>query len=57
MINGNSLIAKGLNTYVNKLFMFIILNKCANISKNLFLLCYYIVCRLMFYLINFRIRL
>ena len=49
MINGNqmhlhpimSLIAKGLNTYVNKVFIFLILNTFAYISRNLFLCCYY----------------
>ena len=57
MINGNrmhmssisSLIAKGLNTYVNKVFLLLICNTFANISKNLFfalLLCG-IVCRLL----------
>ena len=48
MINGNrmhmssisSLIAKGLNTYVNKVFLFFIFSKLANISKNLFLPCH-----------------
>ena len=47
MINGNrmhlssitSLIAKGLNTYVNKLFLFF--HKFAKISKHLFSLCHY----------------
>ncbi|KAK6308683.1 hypothetical protein J4Q44_G00201460 [Coregonus suidteri] len=47
MINGNkmhlssisSLIAKGLNTYVNKVFL--IFNTFAKMSKNLFSLCHY----------------
>ena len=37
----SSLIAKGLNAYVNKVFLFFICNRFANISKNLFLLCHY----------------
>ena len=37
----SSVIAKGLNTYVNKVFMFFILNKLANISENLLSLCHY----------------
>ena len=37
----SSLIAKGLNSYVNKVFLFFICNKFANISKNLFSLCRY----------------
>ncbi|KAK6320820.1 hypothetical protein J4Q44_G00077960 [Coregonus suidteri] len=49
MINGNrmhlssisSLIAKGLNSYVNKVFLFFMLNAFAKMSKNLFLLCHY----------------
>ena len=49
MINGNrmhlssisSLIAKGLNTYVSKLFLCFICNTFANISKNLVSLCHY----------------
>jgi hypothetical protein len=32
-----SVIAKGLNTYVNKVLVFFIFNKCAKMSKNLFL--------------------
>jgi hypothetical protein len=47
MINGNrilslilSLISKGLNTYVNKVFLFFVFNECANISKNLLKLCH-----------------
>ena len=36
-----SLIARCLNTYVNKVFLFFILKKCTNISKNLFSLCHY----------------
>jgi hypothetical protein len=34
-----SLTAKGLNTYVNKVFLFFIFNTFENISENLFLLC------------------
>ena len=49
MINGNrmhlisisSLIAKGLNTYVKKVVLFLFFYTFANISKNLFLLCHY----------------
>ena len=49
MIKGNgmhmssisSLIAKGLNTYVNKIFLFLIVHKFANISKYLFSLCHF----------------
>jgi hypothetical protein len=45
MINGNrmhlisisSLTAKGLNTYVNKVFQFYICNRFANIQKKMFL--------------------
>jgi hypothetical protein len=52
MINGNrmnlssisSLIAKGLNTYVNKLFLFFIFNAFAKMSKNLFSLCHFGYC-------------
>ena len=53
MINGNrmhlssilSLIAKGLNTYVNEVFLLIIFYKFANIYKILMLLCHYgVVC-------------
>ena len=70
MINGNrmhrssisSLIAKGLNTHVNKVFLFFILNTFAKTSKNVFfafsLWC--IVCRLLIiciYLMNLRTRL
>uniref|UniRef100_A0A673YJ16 RAB GTPase activating protein 1 like n=1 Tax=Salmo trutta TaxID=8032 RepID=A0A673YJ16_SALTR len=36
----SSLIAKCLNTYVNKVFLFLNIVKLANISKNLFLLCH-----------------
>ena len=32
---------KGLNTYVNVIFQLFIFNKLVNISKNMFLLCYY----------------
>ena len=35
--------SKGLNTYVNKEFLFFICYKFANISKNLFLLCHYAI--------------
>jgi hypothetical protein len=45
MINGNRmhlrLIAKGLNTYVNKVYLVLIFNTFANISKNKFLVCHY----------------
>ena len=37
----SSLIAKGLTTYVNKVFLFFKLNKITNISINLFSLCHY----------------
>ena len=48
MINGNrmhlssisSVIAKGLTTHVNKVFLFFICNTFANNSKNFFLLCH-----------------
>jgi hypothetical protein len=49
MINGNSmhlssvssLIAKDLNTHVNKVFFYLEFHTFANISKNLFLFCHY----------------
>ena len=37
----SSLIAKGLKIYINNVFLFFICNKCAKLSKNLFLLCHY----------------
>ena len=51
MINGNmmylssisSLIAKSLNTYVNKVYLFNNFNTFARISKKQFLLCHYVV--------------
>jgi hypothetical protein len=70
MINGNtmhlssisSLIAKGLNTYVNKVFLFFIFNTFAKIyTKKCFALSLWgIVCRLIelnIFLVNFRITL
>lgn len=36
-----SVAAKGLNTYVNERFQFLIFNTFANISKNMFSLCHY----------------
>jgi hypothetical protein len=69
-INGNrmhrssisSLIAKGLNTYVKKVFLFFIFNKLATISQPVLTLSLWsIVCRLLrifyFNLIHFRIML
>ena len=41
LISISSLIANGLNTYVNKVFLFFICNKFATISKNLFYLSHY----------------
>ena len=34
-------VAKGLNTYVNMVFLVLIFNKCEKNSKNLFSLCHY----------------
>ena len=51
-INGNRmhlssisrLLAKGLNTYVNKVFLFFIVNKLEKKSKNMVLICHHVLC-------------
>jgi hypothetical protein len=48
---------KGVNMYVHLIFLYLMFNKCANISKNIFSLC--IVCRSVrhkIYLIHFEFR-